>query len=51
MKKSQPPKAHEGQEQKEQEVLTKEDFLKTLKKVTRRVPKASRGTGKKRTSG
>jgi hypothetical protein len=34
-----------------QEVLTEEEFLTTLGKVTRRVPKPSRETGKKRTSG
>jgi hypothetical protein len=35
----------------EEAVLTKNDFLKTLKKVTRPLkPKASRGKGKKGTS-
>ena len=36
---------------KQKEVLTKEDFLKALKKATRPIlPKASRGKGKLKTS-
>ena len=44
------PKNKELEEKKE--VLTKEDFLKALKKATRPLsPKPSRGKGKSKTSG
>lgn len=39
------------QKEEKKEVLTKEDFMRALKKVTRPIqPKASREKGKKRTS-
>ena len=38
-------------EEKKEEALTKEDFLKALKKATRPItPKASHGKGKSKTS-
>lgn len=46
------PKKTKKTTPKEEAVLTKDDFLKALKKVTRPVsPKVSRGKGKKKTSG
>ena len=35
---------------KEEAVFTREDFLRDLRKAIRRLPKASHGKGKKRTS-
>ena len=48
MKQSNKPRNGNKQEES---TLTKEDFLKVLKKVSRRLPKPSRGKGKKGTLG
>jgi hypothetical protein len=45
------PESSASKEAEEERPLTKEDFLEVLRRVTRRVPKPSRETGKKRTSG
>ena len=43
-------KKHQNATPKIEVVLTKDDFLKALKKATRPVPKASHGKGKRKTS-